>query len=169
MAECCVALGRLRGPSASHFEPNEQKRLRNQGSANSAGKAEQCSDRAQFPTQGHGEVGGTCAGRGSAGKGGAREQKAGQTRRRLPAIMRCAPRLLKAWVRSARWPWSSACSAVLVPAMLPCGAGRCRAVRGKAEKRLERRLAELTAVLQHKSRPSTMQTGSAKATLLSSC
>ena len=64
--------------------------------------------------------------------------------------MRCAPRLLKAWMRSARWPWSSACSAVLVPAMLPCGAGRCRAVRGKAEKRLERRLAELTAVLQHK-------------------
>ena len=45
--------------------------------------------------------------------------------------MRCAPRLLKAWMRSARWPCSNACSAVLVPAMLPCGAGPCGAVRGE--------------------------------------
>ena len=45
--------------------------------------------------------------------------------------MRCAPRLLKAWMRSARWPCSNACSAVLVPAMSPCGAVPCGAVQGE--------------------------------------
>ena len=64
--------------------------------------------------------------------------------------MRCAPRLLKAWMRSARWPCSNACSAVLVPAMLPCGAVPCGAVQGEGGGRFEQRLAEHAAVLKLK-------------------
>ena len=62
--------------------------------------------------------------------------------------MRCAP---KAWMRSARWPCSNACSAVLVPAMLPCGAVPCGAVQGEGGGRFEQRLAEHAAVLKLKS------------------
>ena len=65
--------------------------------------------------------------------------------------MRCAPRLLKAWMRSARWPCSNACSAVLVPAMSPCGAVPCGAAQGEGGGRFEQRLAEHAAVLKLRS------------------
>ena len=111
--------GPIARPICVSFEPNEQKRLRVQGSASNAGKTEQCCDGAQFPTQGHGEVDGTCAGQGSARSlgGRAREDKRTQAKCRLPA----APCEGVLRMRSCR-QWQSTGASSSAPG---CSAGPC--------------------------------------------
>ena len=111
--------GPIARPTCVSFEPNKQKRLRVQGSASNAGKTEQCCDGSQFPTRGHGEVDGTCAGQGSAGSlGGVREYRQ-QAKCRLPAAL-CEGVLR---MRSCR-KWRLAGASSAAPG---CNAGPCEA------------------------------------------